>query len=192
MILKHCSKKSIIKIHNPNSWVNFLNSRNSDQNLEGTYLPRTLTAHLKEETPFLEINRFHEYDGHGSFCEFSRLGKKIVKYERELGEIEKQILGTNQLTGNHHFQLTRDNPFFEQYDLLRKEFDEFLKNHHNYYEGFAYWLEKYLSLESGLTELYQQREKVIITPFYLELVASFEQFVRENSIDALLDKMQFE
>ncbi len=58
--------------------------------------------------------------------------------------------------------------------------------------GFVYWLEKYLSVGSGLGELYQKRENIIIALVYLELVASFEQFIRENSIEALLDKMQFE
>ena len=192
MLFRYSPQQSKIQLHTPNSWVSFLHSRNSLHNLEGTYLPRTLTAHLKEETLFLEINRFHEYNGHGSFCEFSRIGRKIVQYEQKLAELEKQILGVDELPENHHFQLTPDNPFFGHYSQLRKELNIFFQKHHNYYEGFAYWLEKYLSLESGFGLLYQQRERSIIVPFYLELVASFEQFVKDNSIDALLDKMQFE
>ncbi|MEW5896335.1 MAG: hypothetical protein AB1668_01465 [Nanoarchaeota archaeon] len=191
MPLQYRPQNSKIKFHGNISWTNFLNHRNSDKNLESTYLPRTLTAHLKEETPFLKINKFHEHDGHGSFCEYSKIGRRVVHYEQELAEIEKQILGVDQLPENHRFSLTPDNPFFRQYSRLRKEFDEFLRKHHNHYEGFAYWLEKFLATESGLGELYQQRERTIPL-FYLELTASFEQFVRDNSLDSLLEKMGFE
>jgi len=191
MLSQYSPQQSKIQLHSPNSWFNFLNSRNSSSDLEGTYLPRTLTAHLKEETPFLEINRFHEYNGHGSFCEHSKIGKRITQYEQELAEIEKQILGVDELPENSHLKLTSDNHFFKQYRSLRKEFDKFFRKHHNYYEGFAYWLEKHLSLESGLGGLYQQREKIMI-PFYLKLTYSFEQFVKDNSIASLLEKMCFE
>ena len=191
MLSQYLPQKSRLIIHNPSSWNDFLNSRNSNQDLGGTYLPRTLTAHLKEENSFLEINKFHEFNGHGSFCEHSIIGKRIVQYEQELVEIEKHILGVKDLPENHHFQLTHDDPFFRQYYLLRNEFDGFFRKHHNYYEGFAYWLEKHLSLESSFRELYQLREQNI-APFYLELVVSFEKFVSHNSISALFNKMQFE
>ncbi len=191
MLSQYSPQQSKIQLHNPNSWFNFLNSRNSSSDLEGTYLPRTLTAHLKEETNFLEINKFHEYNGHGSFCEYSTIGKRITQYEGELAEIEKQILEVDELPENFYFKLTPENIFFKQYGLLRKELDEFFRKHHNYYEGFAYWLEKYLSLDSGLGGLYSQRERTIM-PFYLELTASFEQFVKNNSIASLLEKMCFE
>lgn len=182
-------EKSKVIVHDSFSWRAFANSRKSGLDLEGTYLPRTMAAHLKEETPFLEINKFHEYNGHGSFCERSKIGKRIVQYEQELAEMEKRILSVDELPGNYCFHLSPDHPHFEPYFLLRKEFDIFFRKHHNYYEGFAYWLEKRLAEEAGMELLYHQRK---LLPLYSELVASFDKFVGDNSLDALLEKMGFE
>lgn len=184
-------QKSAYKIYQDDGWIAFCSSRNSDHvHLEGTYLPRTLSAHLKQETPFLQLNMFHEYLGHGSFCEHSRIGKKIVQYEQELAEIEKQILGANKLPENVRFKLDRLNPHFRDYAMLRQEFDDFARKNHNHYEGFAYWIEHYLAKIYGMSNLSDEKRKTINTD-YIVLVSAFEDFVSKNSLSALLEKVGF-
>ena len=189
MLLSLTPQRSTIYYHDSESWIKFLVSRNSPLSLDGTYLPRNLVAHLNSNSPFLEINRFHEYNGHGGFCEHSRIGNRIVAYEKELESIEEQILRENEHTGRS--QLTAVSVYYKQYLMLRRECDDFLRTHHNYYEGFAYWLEKHYSLVFGFGALYEQR-KTHLDPFYLELVDSIERFVAENSVDTFLGMMSFE
>ena len=149
MLDHYLPESSSLIIHSSDSWLRFIKHRKSNKNLDGTYLPRTLTAHLKEDTPYFEINKFHEYYGHGGFCEHSQIGDRIVQYELELKEIEKQIIGSDKFQDNSSFKLSKNHQQFNQYVTLRKEFDNYFNQHHNYYEGYAYWLEKYFSLESG-------------------------------------------
>ena len=54
-------KETSYKIYSDLEWVDFCSIRNSDPNNEGLFLPRTLSAHLKQDTPFLRLNFFHEY-----------------------------------------------------------------------------------------------------------------------------------
>ena len=158
---------------------------------EGAYLPRKLLAQLRGNSPFLQLNFFHEYFGHGSFCEYSNTGKKIVQYEQELSEIEIEILGVNELPSDLVFKLDKNNPKFEGYKKLRLELYNFATIHHNYYEGFAYWLEQELSLEQNLGELYMEK-KNIIDPQYIYLVQGLNSFVKQNNKQDLLEKIFFQ
>ena len=184
-------EESTFRLYSNDNWVDFCALRQSNHcTLEGTYLPRTLSAHLKQETTFLQLNLFHEYIGHGSFCEHSRIGKRIVRYEQNLAEIEKQILGISELPENVHFTVDQSNPHFNDYIKLRKEFDEFFRQHHNYYEGFAYWLEHHLAGSYGLRCVSDEKREGV-DQHYIELSNVFEDFVSKNSIGALLEKMEF-
>lgn len=184
-------ERSTYSTYSSEDWSSFCSSRNSKPNiLEGMYLPRTLSAHLKQETPFLQLNIFHEYIGHGSFCEHSAIGKKIVKYEQELAEIEKQILCISELPANVHFKLDSSNPYYRDYSKLKKESEEFFRMYNKHYEGFAYWLEDYLAQKYGLQELSKEKQKGI-NKHYLVLVLSFNDFVSSNREPLLLEKLTF-
>ena len=183
---------STYTLHPQREWDDFCRSRNSNPTtLEGTYLPRTLSAHLKEQTPFLQLNVFHEYVGHGGFCEHSGIGRRIVRYEQELAEIEKQILEVDELPDGLHFRLDASNPFFDGYARLRDEYANFFRTHHNYYEGFSYWLEHHLAKLYGFSEVSEEKRRKIIHQHHLQLSAAFDEFISKNSIQALLEKLGF-
>ena len=182
---------SSYKTYSDDEWFSFCSLRDLNPDvLEGTYLPRTLSAHLKQETPFLQLNFLHEYFGHGTFCEHSQIGRRIVDYEHELAEIERQILGVEELPQNLSFKIDRTNPFFETYAELRGEFDAYFRKHHNYYEGFAYWLEHYPAKQCGLQGILEEKRQ-LIKHDYLNLVAAFDEFAGENGELALLEKLGF-
>ena len=70
-----------------NQWNSFCQGTGLDSDSSGVYLPRNQTAIIRGENP---LNLFHEYFGHGLFCEQSLTGRKLVRLERELLEEERQ------------------------------------------------------------------------------------------------------
>ena len=73
---------------------------------------------------------------------------------------------------------------------LRKEYDRFFLEYHNYYEGFAYWLEHYLAMQCGLEKYYDTKRESIHS-HYVELSESFNDLVSKKGNSALLEKLGF-
>lgn len=178
--------KSTYSLYQDSDWTTFCENRDTNPSIESLYLPRTYSAHLKQSTSFLDINFLHEYYGHGLFCEYSSIGQKIVTFEQELSELEKLMLGTNELPENKKITITSDNPYFRDYQKLRKEFDQFHQKHITHYEGFAYWLEYDFARLFNLIEKWEKIKQKLPEPLR-QLFEDVNQFAEKNGEGALME-----
>ena len=62
-------------------WNEFATQRGLNPNSSGIYLPRNQTAIILEEN---SLALFHEYFGHGLYCEQSLIGRKLIDLEKKL------------------------------------------------------------------------------------------------------------
>lgn len=182
--------KSQYSLYTPQNWINFCANRNENPEIESLYLPRTYSAHLKDKTDFLDIYLLHEHFGHGLFCEYSKIGQRIVAFEEELVELEKLILDADELPENQKITITSENPHFHGYKQLRKEYKQFFQNHHAHYEGFAYWLQYDLSKSLDLIEKWDKLKQKM-PESYKELFEQVNQFAEKNGKMALLEQLSF-
>ena len=122
----------------PDEWQEFCQERWLDPNSFGIYLPRNQTAVVQKGNL---LSFFHEYFGHGLYCEQSLSGRKLV-------ELEKRLL-------NEEEQEFQDEPFileeiqeFRQGNKTFQELEEFGKQNLAQSELFAIWTEYLLSGEA--------------------------------------------
>ncbi len=128
-------------------WNEFVIQRGLNPNSSGIYLPRNQTAVIQQDNP---LSLFHEYFGHGLYCEQSLSGRKLVDLEKKLLEEEKQEFSKGKFT-------LEDVQKFRQGNLIFQELDEFRKQNLLQYETFAIWTEHLLSGENGLRDLFGRK-----------------------------------
>ena len=128
-------------------WNKFAEQRGLNHNSSGIYLPRNQTAVIQEEN---SLSLFHEYFGHGLYCEQSLIGRRLVDLERRLLEEEKQEFQAKQ------FNL-KDIQRFRQQNKTFQELDEFRRQNLAQYELFAIFTEFLLSREFGLREMFERK-----------------------------------
>ena len=182
--------KSTYSLYQNPDWAVFCANRNTNPAVESLYLPRTYSAHLKQSTDFIDINFLHEYYGHGLFCEYSAIGQKIARMEQELSELEKLMLGTNELPENQRITVTGNNPYFRDYQKLRVEFDQFCQEHLAHYEGFAYWLEYDFAILFNLIGKWEKIKQKLPEPLR-QLFEEVNQFVERKGEKALMERVGF-
>src|SRR3989338_2857974 len=128
-------------------WNEFAKQRGLNQNSLGMYLPRNQTAIVQKGN---HLSLFHEYFGHGLFCEQTLLGRRLVDLERKLLEEEKREFQERQFT-------LEDVQKFRQQNQTFQELDEFRKQNLVQYELFAVWTEYLLSGEFGLNGEFERK-----------------------------------
>ena len=145
-------------------WSEFSRRRGLNPNSLGAYLPRSQTAVICERNP---LALFHEYFGHGLFCEQTLAGRKLVDLERKLLEEERQKFSGRE------FKLEEIRTFRQKSQTF-KELDEFRQQNLARYELFAVWTEYLLSEEFCLKQDFERR---------------YESFPRESkeSIDSVVN-----
>ncbi|NMB67119.1 hypothetical protein GYA25_03615 [Candidatus Woesearchaeota archaeon] len=132
----------------PNSkWFSFTQTRGLNPNSSGIYLPRNQTAVIQEGNP---LSLFHEYFGHGLYCEQSLKGRKLVDLEKRLLEEEKQEFYSGRFT-------LEDVQRFRQENQTFQKLNEFRRQNLLQYETFAIWTEYLLSGEHGLKDLFGKK-----------------------------------
>ena len=130
-----------------NKWNEFAQARRLNSNSSGIYLPRNQTAVIQEEDT---LSLFHEYFGHGLYCEQSLQGRKLVKLERKLLEKEKDNFQGRQFTLENLQKFRQQNQTFQ-------ELDKFRKQNLAQYELFAIWTEYLLSGEFNLKDEFEMK-----------------------------------
>jgi len=178
--------KSSYSLYTSNGWIDFCTNRDENPEIESLYLSRTYSAHLKDKTDFLDIYILHEYFGHGLFCEYSKIGQKIVRFEQELAELEKLMLGVDELPENQKITITSKNPNFYDYKKLKEEYKQFFQKHFEYYEGFAFWLQYDLARELDLIEKWGELKEKLPRQIK-ELSHQVEEFIKTNGEKAFLE-----
>ena len=184
-------EESTYTLYSEWGWRDFLARTHSDEESLGVYLPRSRTAHLKEDSEFLPVNLIHEYFGHGLFCEHSSIGKGIVSLEQQLAETEKKMLGLEQLPEDGHFRVDETDPSFQDYKNQREQVAEFLSRNIHCYEGFAMWLEGHLAHSTGHGTLFDRKMEEVVHPAYKELFEQFRSFEEAYGRPALLSLSGF-
>ena len=145
-------KRTKLNLYLRGEWQDFCERFDHPLKSEGIFLPRNLSAHLLADSPFLELNIFHEYFGHGLFCEYNKQGKFLQKLEQRLVKDERRQFKRKKFSKKELREFREKNPNFK---LLKKESD----NNPYLYETFAVWTEHYLSERLRLKNKFSQKYK---------------------------------
>lgn len=200
-------EKSRIIYYDKSSWENLLKWKN--KNSKGFFLPRNLTAHILNGSlegilPIL----IHEYFGHGSYCEFTQNGKKLVEYERKLFSIEEELIGgglpenvkigiieSNKDTKlieskdpnyDYILQINPNTLLLKSYLSLKEEHRQFAEQNLFYYEGFAIWLEEFLLKRLKQEDIWNRRENGLKQSNSYNLYQQFKDFGNRNGTLSLI------
>jgi len=128
-------------------WVNFTQSKGLNTNCQGIYLPRNQTAIIKGQNP---LSLFHEYFGHGLYCEQSLKGRKLVELEKSLLKEEKQKFQGRKFNLEDIQRFRSENSVFQKLDKFKME-------NLGQYELFAIWTEYLLSKEFGFERDFRKK-----------------------------------
>ncbi len=82
-------------------------------NAQSMFIPRNLSAHVPKNRIDLI---FHEYHGHGLYCEHAKYGMKMVKDEKKFQNMKEHEV-KNAITMHNYFKID-----FEGHALLTEEF----------------------------------------------------------------------
>lgn len=137
--LGYIPEKTIVKETSEDKWNDFCISNNLDNKSEGIYLPRNQTAIIPKNN---ELSLFHEYFGHGLYCEQSLIGRKLTDLEKEL------LLGEEQEFRDKQFNIKELQKFREKNQIF-SELQELKNKNLGMYEMFAIWTEYYLAKQFG-------------------------------------------
>lgn len=128
-------------------WNEFAQIRGLNPNSLGIYLPRNQTAVIRDENP---LSLFHEYLGHGLYCEQNLTGRKLVDLEKKLLEEERQEFQTEKFTLEDVQRFRQENQTFQELENFRQE-------NLGRYELFAIWTEYLLSGEHNLRDDFEMK-----------------------------------
>ncbi len=168
------NSKSQLKVYSREDWEKFYRI-NKDSIIglkredEGLYTPIDYSAHIRTDTSLLISNIFHEFFGHGLFCEHSQIGKKLT-----------DIIQKNQ--DANQFLYEEVNPNIQPSGLTRY-------NIHNH-EGFAMWLESLLCEETGNNHVWESK-KQMLNPNYLSLFEFFKDVEQKFTRFGFMSQLGF-
>ncbi len=128
-------------------WNEFATQRGLNPISSGIYLPRNQTAIIQGENP---LSLFHEYFGHGLYCEQNLTGRELVDLEKKLLEEEKQEFSSGRFT-------LEDVQRFRQQSQTFQDLENFRQENLGRYELFAIWTEYLLSDEHSLREDFERK-----------------------------------
>ena len=131
-------------------WDSFVRKRALNSNSSGIYLPRNQTAIIKLNGKLTPLSLFHEYFGHGLYCEQSLQGRELVSLERRLLKEEKQKFQKRQFSSEEIRQFRQQNQTFQK-------LCNFLKEKLSAYEIFAIFTEFLLSREFNLRNDFERK-----------------------------------
>lgn len=180
-------KKSTNTFVSETEWSDLLNNNGLSKTSEGFFLPRFLSSYLNVDSNFLPINLFHEFFGHGLFCEHSLIGKKIVSLEQELKIMEAPFNKKNSSV----ISIPSNSSVSEKYISKRNELKNFFHSQNNNYEGFAMWLEHKLSNEFGFKDKFHMKLDSVVDSCYVNLFEQFQKFSDEFGSFALISQLDF-
>ncbi len=165
-------EKTKICFYDKDEWAEFCNATNAGSYTKGLFSMRDLTAHLLEDTPFLKQNFFHDYFGHGLYAEHSMQGRMINSLEKRFDKLESKFGKFKEKDPN--------------YQLLKQLEKEVWAD----CEGFAMWMEHYLSgLTGNASECKKKFEKSSIERNII--LENFINYSKQYGEDALLFSIGF-
>lgn len=164
-------EKSSLQGYNREEWERFC-TEGGLNDAEGAYMPRDYSAHFLSDSEFAMQSVFHEYFGHGLFIEHAEAGKELHNLEEKLMQeeagIEKDRLKDFRRNNAAHVQAR-----------------EFCNKNLALYEGFAMWMEGYLSSLTGSFAMFRKKFEMLSNE-QKSLCAKFASFADEYGEYALL------
>jgi hypothetical protein len=145
-------------------WGKFTQRRRLNLESSGIYFPRNQTTIIKGKNL---LSLFHEYFGHGLYCEQSLQGRKLVNLERGLLEEEKQEFSGRKFNLEDLHRFRQQSQTFQELEKSRKQ-------NLGQYELFAIWTEYLLSGQFGLEKDFEMK--------YVSLSGEDREFV-DSAID---------
>lgn len=146
-------EKSRINLYKMPDWQQFSSEKGLPIGTVGVYYPRDLSAHLLylPECPRLgTLTLFHEYFGHGLWTEHTPSGQEKTRLEQKLLNEERSA------------HVTKRN--LRSFRESSKTYKELLRLHtatRPYNEGFALWMEHYLSSVTGDQEMFLRKLEML-------------------------------
>ena len=183
---------STYHVYAKDEWGGFLSKTRVDKRCLGVYFPRSLSAHLDGTSEFLRVNLFHEFFGHGLFCEHSLTGREIVSLEKDLAESEDRALKAEKMQEDKRKIISVGNPYFEECLHKRQKLINLVNNQMVSYEGFALWLESFLSHNTRLAGLFERKLEGVLHPKSRELLEKFISFQNQYGNFALFCQFGFQ
>jgi predicted nucleotidyltransferase len=162
-------QQSQLKLYSFKNWQDFCRVNSFNVNSEGLYIPISYSAYVRVDSPVLVSNIFHEYFGHGLFCEQSFIGKKLIEIIHNHND-EKSFL-------------------FNEINLKEQPFGLCKTNIGNY-EGFAVWLEALLCRETNNSKIWELK-KNRLPKNYISLFEFFQDAEEKLSRFGLIAQMGF-
>jgi len=145
-LLGYTVEKTALKELDKKDWEPFCNNSYLNKSSSGFYLPRNQVAVIPSNN---KLSLFHEYFGHGLFCEQSLVGKELVNLEKRLLKEEKQEFKGKKFNSEDLQKFRKKNKTFQN---LEKSNKKNLILH----ESFALWTEYFLSREFNFMNLFEQ------------------------------------
>ena len=187
-----------LSVVNNREWNSFCQNTGQPINKNGIYIPRSEIAIVRNEIPYKELGLFHEFYGHGLFCERTLLGKKVVGLDKKLMEEEQNYFEENEINQSTHNEFVKNNKTAkklidlknrtETYQELWSIFTEYLLGEEAGVKGF---LDKYKKL-SGI----ERRELGKFISFKekfgnlaIHYANGFEKYYTPNKIKGLMEEL---
>ncbi len=146
-LLGYTLEQTILQSVQENQWCAFMQRKGLNSSSLGVYLPRNQEAIIRDDNP---LSLFHEYFGHGLYCEQSVVGKTLVGLERNLLEEETREFRGRQFT-------LEDVEEFRVNSGVLRDLNKFKEENLGRYELFAIWTEHLLSNEFGMNESFEKK-----------------------------------
>jgi hypothetical protein len=139
-----------LKCLDNSQWDAFRKEFNLREDSLGVYRLRNHFAVVPYQIETAPLSLFHEYFGHGLYCEQSTTGKRLTELENRLLQEEKQEFHHRQFT----FKALQD---FRNKNKTFHELKELDKANIANYESFAIFTEYLLSREFNLMQMFDRK-----------------------------------
>lgn len=163
------TEKSKLKIYSPEEWKQFCTINDFVLYSDGIYVPKSYLAYVNSGSDLLITNIFHEFFGHGLFCECSAIGKNLVNI------IDDKERAYNFLYGSVDSNI-------QPLGLAKKNIWN--------YEGFALWLESLLCEETGNKSVWNSKKNRISKEDY-SLFQYFQRTEKELTRFGFMSQLGF-
>ena len=145
-------------------WSTFSKENGLPPCSESVFLPKDLTAHIPKQSlekvlPLI----YHEFEGHGNYCEHTLQGRKLVEDEKNFSQLEGKTK-----------------------EKFASECSAYFQSIKPYFEGFAVWMEEFLLKNVGREDLWlERREKSKHMPLdnqhsYFDAYSMLKDFEKER------------
>lgn len=182
-LLSLTTQRSKLFVLGENEWGGFCKHRGLEKESSGIFMPRNMSAYVRENNEFLPLNIIHELYGHGLFFEFSKRGRFFARLEEKLIREERKLLKGRRFSMAELDEARKQSSTFSLLRKIEQESSSFI-------EAFAIWTEKYLSDVFEMGELFRKKyeEKM---PEIEKMIEEFESFRKMHGEKAVFYESGF-